>query len=69
MPVDEEAAAHRTREPVLRRLAAILVAIAVIWLLRAASIVFVPLAFAVFLIALFWPLQRRLVRHMPARRT
>lgn len=65
MPVDGEAAARRTRERVLRRLVAILVAIAVVWLLRAAAIVFMPLAFAVFLIALFWPLQRRLVRHMP----
>jgi AI-2 transport protein TqsA len=49
----------------LRRLLAVVVAIAVIWLLKTASNVFLPLAFAVFLIGLFWPLQRRLQERMP----
>lgn len=50
---------------VLPRLAAALVAVAVIWLLRAADTVFFPLAFALFLIGLFWPLQRRLQERIP----
>ncbi len=32
---------------------------------RAAASVFIPLVFALFLLALFWPLQRRLQQRMP----
>jgi len=49
----------------IRVLVAILVAIAVVHLLRAADAVFLPLAFAVFLIGLFWPLQRALQARLP----
>lgn len=49
----------------IRVLAAILVAIAGVHLLREADAVFLPLAFAVFLIGLFWPLQRALHKRMP----
>jgi hypothetical protein len=46
-------------------MAGVLLVVAVIWLLRTADTVFLPLAFAVFLIGLFWPLQRRLQRRLP----
>jgi AI-2 transport protein TqsA len=60
-----EATETRTGDDVLRRMAAVLVGVAVIWLLKAAHTVFLPLAFALFLIGLFWPLQRRLQERMP----
>lgn len=37
----------------------------VIWALSAAKSVFAPLAFAVFVMAIAWPLQRRLQAYMP----
>jgi AI-2 transport protein TqsA len=55
----------RFRDVALRRMAAILVVVASIWLLRATAPVLLPLAFALFLIGIFWPLQRRLLAWMP----
>jgi predicted PurR-regulated permease PerM len=53
------------QEPVLRRVGAVLLVVASVWLLRAASVVFLPLAFGLFLVGLFWPLQRWLQDRVP----
>lgn len=46
------------------RLLAVIAVAVVLYLLKLSAPVTLPLAFAVFLIALFWPLQRRLQHHM-----
>lgn len=47
------------------RLLAVVTVVAVIWLLRVSASVTVPLASGLFLIAVFFPLERRLERSMP----
>lgn len=44
---------------------AIITTVLVIWAMRMATPVVLPIVFALFLIALFWPLLRRLQEHMP----
>jgi predicted PurR-regulated permease PerM len=49
----------------LRRLVAVLVVIFVVAALKATKPVTMPLAFALFTVILFWPLYKRLDRHVP----
>ena len=53
--------------PSRRPLLALLATVAVVWLVRAAASVLVPLAFALFLVVLFDPLRERLAARVPGR--
>ena len=53
--------------PSHRPLLALLATVAVVWLVRAAAAVLVPLAFALFLVVLFDPLRERLAARVPDR--
>jgi predicted PurR-regulated permease PerM len=54
------------RRKLTDRLLAILVVLAGLLVLKVAEPVLLPLTFAIFLVAVFWPLQRRLQRRLPA---
>jgi predicted PurR-regulated permease PerM len=56
---------HRAAPPA-GRLVAVAGAVVLLAGLRVAEAVMVPLAFAIFLAAVFWPLQRRLAQRLPA---
>jgi predicted PurR-regulated permease PerM len=51
--------------PIVRRSLGVLVVIAVVAALKAAQVVLLPLAFALFLTLLLWPLQAKLAESMP----
>ncbi|PAP77376.1 AI-2E family transporter [Rubrivirga marina] len=53
--------------PSRHRLLAVLATVAVIWFVRAAAVVLMPLAFALFLVVLFDPLREWLCERMPDR--
>lgn len=57
--------ATRREQRVGQTLMAIIAVVAVAAALRATAAVMVPLAFALFLVAVFWPLQRRFQQRMP----
>ena len=57
--------ADSNRSRLAHRLLAVIATVVVLWALKWSAAVTLPLAFAVFLLALFWPLQRRLENVMP----
>jgi predicted PurR-regulated permease PerM len=59
----DRATGHQQR--VAQTLLAIIAVILVGWVLKVTASVTLPLVFALFLAAIFWPLQRRFATHMP----
>jgi AI-2 transport protein TqsA len=56
--------AERERQ-ITKRLIAVIAVVLVVGALKIAATVAMPLAFALFLVAVFWPLQLRLEQHLP----
>ena len=65
MGTEQGLLSHVMREPVLRVTTGLCAAVLVFASLREAASVFVPATFALFIIAVVWPLQRMLQRRLP----